>query len=525
MKKNQGFLSIVLVIFIVIITMLGVAAAYLLVVSGSASLNTVSSYNALYFAESGIQRAIRELLNPSLTGAAARSACTGYSMTDATTFLTPPGEFSAVQNGSLVYVTPPATLSSLISSSQTTIAVSSVAGYASVGRLMIDREVMDYTGISGNAFIGVQRGQDGTTAANHAAGAVVGQFQCNIKAQGGMPTLASPQGLTTLYAGLQMQEGWAVGDRESTSLATLWHWNRPAELAWSSANMAVASAQHLNAISAISYVDAWAVGNATGGNIFTLHWNGSTWSKVISPTPLNKNLNAIACVAGNDCWAVGQTGGIFARYDGTSWSSVVTPGIPSTTYRAVFCNHGNDCWAVAGSNTFAHFTGGTGWGWNATVTALPNATYNGLWCNATNDCWVVGQKNSSQDLIGHWNGSTWTRNSSTPLTPVNLNAVHCTSANDCWAVGENSGTNAVLVHWNGTAWTTTLVNTGVSNVALYAVDCFNENDCWAVGNKGAKLHWDGNAWSVVTVPSSSLEALHGIALVGSAHRPQTFWQN
>ncbi len=57
-------------------------------------------------------------------------------------------------------------------------------GYSPSGRIMIDRELMNYSGISGSNFTGVTRGVDGTTAASHAAATRIGQYQCNLASQG-----------------------------------------------------------------------------------------------------------------------------------------------------------------------------------------------------------------------------------------------------------------------------------------------------------------------------------------------------
>ncbi len=75
-----------------------------------------------------------------------------------------------------------------------------------------------------------------------------------------------------------------------------------------------------NAVAATSTSDAWAVGFQNDNNLndsrtLTQHWNGTTWTTVVSPNPgstsacTNFNtgnvLTAVATVSTNDVWAVG----------------------------------------------------------------------------------------------------------------------------------------------------------------------------------------------------------------------------
>ena len=69
--------------------------------------------------------------------------------------------------------------------------------------------------------------------------------------------------------------------------------------------------------------NGWAVGYK--GTI--LHWNGSAWSAVTSPT--TNTLTSISMVSANDGWAVGlgatSTGGTFLRWNGSAWSIFDNP--------------------------------------------------------------------------------------------------------------------------------------------------------------------------------------------------------
>jgi hypothetical protein len=66
-----------------------------------------------------------------------------------------------------------ALLASNVSSTTTTINLTSTAGLASSGFIKIGNETISYPNVSGNSLINCARGQNGTTAAAHVAGAAI----------------------------------------------------------------------------------------------------------------------------------------------------------------------------------------------------------------------------------------------------------------------------------------------------------------------------------------------------------------
>jgi plastocyanin len=117
---------------------------------------------------------------------------------------------------------------------------------------------------------------------------------------------------------------------------------------------------HLLAVRALSSTNVWAVGFVVeSGDTHTLilHYDGSTWARVSSPNVFDRNtLNGLAIRTSQDIWAVGDTddsglGGpidtLILHYDGTSWRQVVSPS-PSSKF--------NELWSVAvvsgGSNVW-----------------------------------------------------------------------------------------------------------------------------------------------------------------------------
>src|SRR5207248_4313678 len=92
---------------------------------------------------------------------------------------------------------------------------------------------------------------------------------------------------------------WAVGDLVSQTLVL--HWDGSS---WSIVpSPSPGSSNYLRGVAAVSSNDVWAVGDYSGGTL-VLHWNGAKWS--IVPSPGTAQLKRVAVVAANDVWAVGN---------------------------------------------------------------------------------------------------------------------------------------------------------------------------------------------------------------------------
>ena len=119
-----------------------------------------------------------------------------------------------------------------------------------------------------------------------------------------------------------------------------------------------------------------------------LHWDGTAWTQVPSPTPGLRNggglLTGVSALTGSDAWASGfyntNSGGegtLLLHWNGTSWTRV-----PSPTPRP-------------GGSTGGSFL-------------------NGVDMVATGDVWSAGgtlfdSTGKERTLLLHWNGVAWTR--------------------------------------------------------------------------------------------------------------------
>jgi hypothetical protein len=159
------------------------------------------------------------------------------------------------------------------------------------------------------------------------------------------------------------------------------------------------------------------------------------------------------------------------------------------------------------------------------VTAPPagqNATLTSVATVSDSDAWAVGYHSGAaftnvgaKALIDNWNGTAWTQVTA-PTTPGNtalLLAVSASNATNAWAVGRTqlnrSDFEPLALHWNGTAWS---VSPGfasalspISGASAAGVADISPSDAYAIGDSaatavGSLAHWDGTAWSPVTLP-------------------------
>jgi hypothetical protein len=232
--------------------------------------------------------------------------------------------------------------------------------------------------------------------------------------------------------------------------------------------------ESLLAVSASPAGDAWAVGftktvGAAGRNPLAVHWNGSTWAIVPTPTltgGAKSTLNGVVALSANNAWAVGKgrNGAALAeRWNGAAWSVVPVPTpaeAASSQLSGISALSANDIWAVGSVTT------------------------------------VVGTTVQTRTLVEHWNGTTWSIVPSRNATTSNLlTGVAAVAANNVWAVGytvTTDGTNqpdrTLVEHWNGSAWSVVASpNVGGNDNLLNGVAA-TAGDVWAVGSSDVFAH-------------------------------------
>jgi hypothetical protein len=275
---------------------------------------------------------------------------------------------------------------------------------------------------------------------------------------------------------------------------------------------------------AVASNDVWAVGySATNPpeqsfrKTLIEHWNGAAWSVVPSPNPtppipggppINNELYGVAAVSANDVWAVGLSSNyttgrtLILHWNGTSWTAVPSPSPGEYGWlRSISVVSANDIWAAG-----TYYNNGSQvtliLRWNGTKWNVVPSPNDGPFTQelfkiravSANDVWAVGYhlavfgfNQVFQTSIFHWNGTTW---SVVPSPDVNqlsnyLWSVDGTSATDAWAVGfYDTGfeLKTMTQHWDGTAWTILpSPNDSTYITELTDVATISPTDVWAVG--------------------------------------------
>jgi hypothetical protein len=224
------------------------------------------------------------------------------------------------------------------------------------------------------------------------------------------------------------------------------------------------------------------------------------WTTVPSPNeiPGDNYLYGADASSASNVWAVGvvypPTGGNFhalaLRYDGTAWQSVSHTGLPG------------------------------------------NETLHGVDAVSATDVWAVGDRRggifSYGTLAAHWNGTTWTPETTPNGNPSGFNHLYGVAAagGTVWAVGNyvdpSSSTNRLklILQRTGGSWHVSAAPVVATYESLSAVDATGSSDAWAVGSATSNiesapqvplaLHWNGTRWTSMTVPAPVGTALTGV---------------
>lgn len=156
---------------------------------------------------------------------------------------------------------------------------------------------------------------------------------------------ASPPTSEPLFA-LDMvssSDGWIVGWRGLIYRYMSGTWN----------NVYSPTSNRLDDIQMLSSTDGWVVGGSLSGNNegIILRWNGNTWS--IGHTT-NTRLRSISMTSPSDGWAVGYYGAIL-HWDGSSWSNVTSP--TTINLHSIDMISSYDGWAVGENGTILRYIG------------------------------------------------------------------------------------------------------------------------------------------------------------------------
>lgn len=528
--KQQGYLLLLAVVFIMVVGIMGTVITSIFISRAQMGAMEINGLISFYLAESALTIGNQMLSTPDYAHRTSCAALTGQgSVTDASLYN---GHFTLTSTNSAPRYAVTA-LASNITSVSTSLTLSSTAAFGSQGRVLIDREAIDYSAISGNTLIGLRRGVNNTLASSHPIGAGVGQYQCEINAAAGSPNLNTPDYLRQLKGSVQLQDGFAVGARSGNSFSII-RWNYPTEGAQNNYSFSDnTNREALSALSILSNADGWAVGTARNNNFNFVHWDGTAWDAVPkSGACSNQNLNGISMVSDRSGYAVGVTyrvnscnnGGTrytILSWNGSTWTLLAPSTIPADSASnqtlnavSVLDSAGDGIadrgFAVGNAGRILSLSGTT---WTATASPVTNNLLD-VQILSLSQAWAVG----TSGRILRWNGTTWSVFSSPTSTQLNGVRMLDTNGDGIADFGIAVGNNGVVIMYNGTSWVAG--NAGSSN--LFGVDIYNQKDAWAVGAGGAAYHWDGDSWSNVSTPTGV--QLNYIRVVRQYQNTLSSWQ-
>jgi hypothetical protein len=275
----------------------------------------------------------------------------------------------------------------------------------------------------------------------------------------------------------------------------------------------------IDAVSAVSTTDAWAVGRKVqfGGADWSqviLHWDGMAWSRVLSPHPGKRaQLSGVDAISPDDAWAVGshEISGVeetlIEHWDGSRWSVVPgpSPGLTQSWLTSVSVVSPGAAMAVGGYVVYqgvqrrVHtlIVQWNGTDWSLAPSPNPGVRSNVLLsvaADSSRDAWAVGsytptlRSGHRATLALHWDGATWSQ-VETPNPggrQDTFSGVAATSSRHAWAVGayraEGKGRQTLIARWNGSAWSQVWSpNPGPTENQLDSVSALSPTDVWAVG--------------------------------------------
>lgn len=166
-----------------------------------------------------------------------------------------------------------------------------------------------------------------------------------------------------------------------------------------------------------------------------------------------------------------------------------------------------------------------------------NTVFTDVLAFGPHDAWAVGRWSIVPDapprpLIERWNGESWQILDAPAFdTWTELYAVSGTGPDDVWAVGNSEVLvadawveRALIEHWDGEAWSVYTLPAGAKHrfdaSNLEDVVAISPSDVWAVGEvttarrtRNLSLHFDGEGWTRVPVanPSDDTQMLAGVA--------------
>jgi hypothetical protein len=287
-----------------------------------------------------------------------------------------------------------------------------------------------------------------------------------------VPAPTFSQGTALLaVSGSSSNDVWAVGTKTLPNHLTRTfavHWDGSTWTAVPTPNAGSPKTGVLSGVVALAPDDAWAVGGTSGQGgperTLILHWGGSAWSVVPSPNkgPWPNGLGDVDAVSASDVWAVGSwftkaflDRSLTIHWDGTTWHRVPSPspGTREVRLSGVSAVSATEVWAVGarGLRTLAERWDGSAWSVVPTPTPGGNAGLSDVLALGAGLVWAAGSRvdggqHRLESMVQRWDGSTWS-----PVTTQHVGtsdnglAAIDGVATHQWAVGYRFASNGLRV--------------------------------------------------------------------------------
>jgi hypothetical protein len=285
-------------------------------------------------------------------------------------------------------------------------------------------------------------------------------------------------------------------------------------------------------VSVVSPDDVWASSSTS-----VIHWDGTTWDSTNLSKGNARSFSSISATGPNDVWVVGERPGfkvgpntngwstLVMHYDGRTWSEEDTPdqGSRDNYLDGVEARSPTDVWAAGYSVDLGHGPEGTplalrwdGTKWTIVPAPSPSRSLNVAWGTGQgggSSVWLLGHFRGSDrhlaPLILRWTGTSWRQ---LPLTGVHTwsaTAASGVSGSGTWVVGSEPTSSFAIASCSASSCRTETPPDNSYDRSATGVYAISDSDAWIVGSHNAKdgtvtpfaEHWDGTAWSDVTVPS------------------------
>lgn len=544
-KQHRGAMALIATLLIGVFGFLGLLLTRTTSGSFSASLANSTALQAELYAESGQEYATRSLLNVTPPNLDKRKSCTDLNGESFTPFTTTDGTFTLTNTH---YYPGTPTLSAPISSTSTSdININNAMNLASSGHIMLEREIIFYTGLntscggpSSVCLTGVTRGALNSAAQSHAYGTRVAQSQCLVQSVGSVPNASNPQSSKQIDNQYQLQDAWAVGKKEGGLFFA--HWD---QTKWQAITPSGSPNIDLYDVDMLNPADGIAVGDKNGSSFGLFHWIPSTqsWaSQSVIPMPSSayiKQLRGISYVSSKEAWAVGERGGngqkrqyTILRWNGSHWclhsgTTVSDSGSSncggSTIPQNVGSNPGH-LYDVSVVDINGDGIGNIGFAGGGSGDLL---FYNGSsWTIATspttrqiNTIQIMSAKEAflgdSAGNLFRWNGTSWSAVSNHLNKVEGLHMID--TNNDGFAdAGMAVGSNGNALYYNGSTWVAIACPQKINDVFM-----FSANRAVAVGQNSKLIHWDGSSWTEIAKPASMNKEIMGVSGSGRGIRIST----